>query len=159
MKRGVRLQITAKGYGHPTQIPLQRIQIVGHGKVLREARAGEAGQTSGELSIDLDLVPQHGMWIAARVDAGPAQMAHTTPVYVSVDGDGFHNRETLASHIELTKGHLEELRQLLIPRAVLTDGNALRSTPEPWRIPGASMALERRIAETERKLEELRGRK
>ncbi len=159
VKPGTKLRIVAKAYGHSTQIPLQRIQIIGHGKVLREATATEAGQTSSLLSVDLEVGFGHGIWLAARVDAGPTQMAHTTPVYVTIDGDGFHNRGNLPSQIEFVRSHLQELRQQLIPTAVQIDQPTLRTTPAPWRYPGASARLEQRIIETERKLEALRSRK
>lgn len=159
VKPGTRLRVAARGWGHPAQIPLQRIQIIGHGKVLAEAAAGAPGQTAAELSVELELTPEHGLWLAARVDAGPTQLAHTTPVYVTVNGDGFHNRANLAAHIATTQAHLQELRQQLGPPAIQTERPSLRVTPPIWRYPGAAARIEQRIVETEKRLEELRTRK
>jgi hypothetical protein len=156
---GAKLRIVARGYGQAEQVPLQRLQVIGHGNVLREAKAGDAGQSSERLSLEFELPVEHGLWLAARVDAGPAQMAHTTPVYVTVNGDGFHDRKKLDTQVALTLRHLQELRQELAPPAVQNDRQSLRTTPLPWRFPGASARLEQRIAETERTLEGLRRRK
>jgi hypothetical protein len=157
---GTRLRLTAKAYGHATQIPLQTLQLIAHGKVLREVKVGGPGQSAAELSVSLEIEATHGLWIAARTDAGPSQLAHTTPVYVTVNGDGFHNRTNLAAQIELTKSHLAELRQQLTPpAAVPTTLPSVRTTPPPWAFPGASARLEQRIVETERRLEALRERR
>lgn len=157
---GTRLRLTAKAYGHATQIPLQTLQLIAHGKVLREVKVGGPGQSAAELSVSLEIDAMHGLWIAARTDAGPSQLAHTTPVYVTVNGDGFHNRSNLAAQVELTKAHLAELRQQLTPPAGAPVGlPSVRATPPPWRYPGTSARLEQRIVETERRLETLRERR
>lgn len=158
VKPGTKLRVVARGFGHASQVPLQRIQIIGHGNVLREARVGEAGQSADRLAVEFELDVQNGIWIVARVDAGPSQMAHTTPVYVTVNGDGFHHRAKLDANIAVTMEHLEELRQQLVPTAMQEDRQALRSTPPPWRYPGTRARLEQRIAETQRELEALRRR-
>jgi hypothetical protein len=155
---GATLRIVATGHGHRSQVPLQRIQIIGHGKVLAEATAGQTGQTADRLSVAFDFPIQHGIWLAARVDAGPSQLAHTTPVYVTMNGDGFQNRAALAAQIEITRQHLHELRQALArPAEERIDPALLRQNPPPWRYPGAIERLEERITETERKLAALRA--
>ncbi|MCP5120328.1 MAG: hypothetical protein GY953_56760, partial [bacterium] len=42
-----------------------------------------------------------------------AQVAHTTPVYVTVDGGGFHNPKTLARYRDLCEEYLKELEEAL----------------------------------------------
>lgn len=155
---GTPLRIRARAYGHPAQIPLRTLQLIAHGRVLHEVRAGAAGQSAAELTAEFELTATHGLWIAARTDAGAAQLAHTTPVYVTVNGDGFHNRDRLAAHVAVTRAHLAELREQLVPPAgaALTQPS-VRTTPPPWRFPGASARLEQRIVETERRLEALQN--
>ena len=51
------------------------------------------------------------MWIAARCFAGPTQVAHTTPVYVTINGDGFHNKDSMQDYLALNEKYLEELEQ------------------------------------------------
>lgn len=158
VKPGARLRIVAKAQGHPEQVPLQRLQIIGHGNVLREVAPGPGGQSASRLEAELELPVEHGIWIAARVDAGVSQMAHTTPIYVTVNGGGFHNSAKLAEHVAVTKKHLAELRGQFVPAGMPEIRATLRTTPAPWRYPGASERLEQRIRETEKKLDALQAR-
>lgn len=160
VKAGSKVRISATAYGHPSQIPLSRVEIIGHGKILAEATPDGAGQTPGRLSVELELGVEHGIWLAARTDAGLGQIAHTTPVYVTVNGDGFHNRANLTAQIEASKRYLQEIRDLFNPSAEGANWQAvLYSTPSPALYRGAKEKLERRIAEAEAKLEALRGRR
>jgi hypothetical protein len=159
VKAGSKVRISATAHGHPAQIPLRRVQIIGHGKVLAEAIPDGAGQTSACLSVELELGVEQGIWLAARTDAGLGQIAHTTPIYVTVNGDGFHNRANLTDQIEASKRYLQEIRDLLHRPAERENWQAVRSTPSPVLYRGAKEKLERRIAEAEAKLEALRGRR
>ncbi len=103
------LSIEAKGYGHAGQVPLSRLEIIAHGKVIGSATPGDAGQSADHLSIQMDLPVDRGIWIAARCYAGPNQAAHTTPIYVTINGNGFLNPETCDSYLELNEKYLDEL--------------------------------------------------
>ena len=103
------LSIKAQGYGHEGQVPLSRLEIIAHGKVIASATPGDAGQSTDHLSIQMDLPVERGIWIAARCYAGLNQAAHTTPIYVTINGNGFLNSETLASYLELNEKYLDEL--------------------------------------------------
>ncbi len=115
---GTRLHISAEAYGHGGQVPLRSLEIVGHSRVLSRA----TGQNAAHLTADLELDARHGIWIAARCDAGTGQVAHTTPVYVTVAGDGFHNPEALQRNLEIAEGYLQELeRELANPGSALDE--------------------------------------
>ena len=114
--RGTTLSIVARAEGHPEQVPLRELEIVGHGRVLARVGAGEAGQSAGRLTVELDLPVDHGLWIAARTRAGDLQLAHTTPVYVTVDGGGFHNPKTAAHYLDLNERYLVELEHEMARR-------------------------------------------
>ena len=103
------LAISAHGYGHMEQVPLSRLEIIAHGKVIASVAPGKAGQSADHLSIHMDLPVNNGIWIAARCYAGPNQAAHTTPVYVTVGGKGFGNPETHEKYLELNEQYLDEL--------------------------------------------------
>jgi hypothetical protein len=103
------LTIKANGYGHKGQVPLSRLEIIAHGKAIGSATPGEEGQSDHHLSIQIELPVEKGIWVAARCYGGLNQAAHTTPVYVTIDGDGFMNKETLASYLELNEKYLHEL--------------------------------------------------
>lgn len=103
------LSIKAQGFGHEGKVPLSRLEIVAHGKVIASATPGDAGQSNHNLSIQMDLPVDKGIWIAARCYAGLNQAAHTTPIYVTINGNGFLNPETCASYLELNEKYLDEL--------------------------------------------------
>lgn len=152
---GTTVRISAAAHGHAAQVPLQRLQIIGHGKVLAEVRAGEPGQNATGLSLELELPVEHGIWVAARTDAEVSQHAHTTPVYITVNGDGFHNRASLAAQIDRAESYLQEVRELLtLPES--PDGPASSRSRGLESYPASRKRLQQRIAEAESKLEELR---
>ena len=89
------------------------MEIVVHGSVVGRVTAADDGQSREQLSIELDLPVEKGMWIAARAAAGPMQVAHTSPVYVTVDGGGFHDAAALDSLLHQSAAHLSELEHVL----------------------------------------------
>ncbi|MDO8541724.1 MAG: CehA/McbA family metallohydrolase [Opitutaceae bacterium] len=158
VKPGAKVRIVATANGHASQIPLRRLQVIGHGKILAEAKAGEPGQDASLLRLEFEHEVKHGIWLAARAEAGPSQMAHTTPVYVTAGGDGFHNRSNLTAQIDVSRKYLAEIRALL--RAPTdTPRPSARSAPGPLAYREARARLEQRIAVAEAKLEELSRRR
>ena len=113
----------------------------GHSDLLVRGARAPAG-TAARATIDLELPVEHGIWIAARCEAGPGQVAHTTPVYVTVGGGGFENRETLQQNIEIADGYLKEVEQELAHPGSTLDSQAVRHRTE----------LERQIAEARARL-------
>jgi hypothetical protein len=145
---GSRLTITAEALGHKEQVPLQKLEIVAHGKVIKTVAATEPGQTVDRIAAEMELPAERGVWIAARAWGGDQQAAHTTPVYVTVNGAGFHNPETALDYLALNERYLQELeREIAVPKQALTD-NAWRNRD----------GLEARIAETRAVIAELRAR-
>jgi hypothetical protein len=92
---GTRLHVVAEAMGN-----VNSVAIIGHGKVL--------AQSTGK-RVELDVNPSHGIWLAARCDGGRLQVAHTTPVYVTVNGGGFQNPETARRNVEISESYLKEL--------------------------------------------------
>lgn len=119
--RGTRVRISAEAFGRETQVPLRSLEIVGHGRVL--ARSDGA---PSHLSVQLELPVEHGLWVAARSEAGPGQVAHTTPVYVTVNGGGFHNPATAGQNLDTAEKHLQELEQELVNPGTSLDSQAAR---------------------------------
>ena len=105
--------VSAAAFGHSEQVPLTRLEIISHGKVIREVTPSMNNQTDEELKIAFDLPVDKGMWIAARCYAGLNQVAHTTPVYVTINGQGFKNSETVDQYLDLNMRYLEELEKEL----------------------------------------------
>jgi len=132
--KGSRLRVKAKAWGQPGQIPLRDLEIVVHGETAEKKSAPDAK----ELEIDFELPVEHGVWIAARASGGKAVAAHTTPVYVSVDGGGWSNPKTLARRQEECEAALAELEK------ALEDGAPRRMDDQA---PRHREALRRQIAE------------
>ncbi len=149
LKKGEPLIITAEAQGDPAQTPLEALEIVAHGKVLGRVTKSEPGQSAGQLTLKIELPSvAQGLWIAARCYGDSTQAAHTTPVYVSVDGGGFHNPETIGHYLDLSEKYLHELEQEL---------DTHRDNPE-FRAWYYKKALKTRIDETRQIISELRSR-
>ena len=139
--KGATVRIEAKAFGDGARIALDKLAIVGHGEVLKKT----TGQSSKELTIEFELLAEQGIWIAARASAGPGYSAHTTPVYVSVDGGGFHNPKTLERNLARCESDLVELEEEL-----KNPGKQLDS--EAWR---HAQRLRQQIAATRENLQAL----
>lgn len=138
---GAKLRIIAEAYGQREQVPLGSLEVIGHGKVLKRVE----GQSAERLSLDLDLPVDHGIWIAARCEAGKAQVAHTTPVYITVNGDGFFNPATAPRYLELSERYLQEVEQEMANPGKNLDFQAARHKAQ----------LDRQIAEARSTLNRL----
>jgi hypothetical protein len=144
---GSTLQVRAAAFGHPDQVPLSRLEIVAHGQVIATATPDDPTGSAGRLDIDLELPAERGIWITARAHAGPGQAAHTTPVYVSVDGSGFHNPDTALELLDLNAQYLDEVEAEIAQPNQTTYQHA-------WRY---REGLEERIAETRAVIARLRA--
>ncbi|CAN5868672.1 hypothetical protein BH24BAC1_BH24BAC1_36320 [soil metagenome] len=145
---GTTVQLTARAYGHPDQMPLQALELVGHGRVLGRVTASDPGQSGAELNLALELPVEQGLWLAARCFGPSTQAAHTTPVYVTVAGGGFHNPATVPHYLALSEKYLQELEaELQHP-----DPNPEK---QAWRY---REGLHQRIAETREVIEQLKGK-
>lgn len=147
LKRGSTININAQAYGHTQQVPLERLELVAHGKVIATATPAKGG-SSATLSLQKQLTVDHGMWLALRAYAGPGQAAHTTPVYVSVGKAGFHNPETLTLYLNLAEQYLKELE---------TEIQQRQENPElqAWRY---QKGLQQRIEATRQVIRQLRSK-
>jgi hypothetical protein len=103
------VSISAFAYGDESQVPLQRLEIISHGNIIGTTDISQPGQNVSHLSIKVEVKIRHGQWIAARTFAGKQQVAHTTPVYVTLDGHGFHNPATVSHYLRLSEQYLDEL--------------------------------------------------
>ncbi len=110
---GERLTVEATAFGHSSQTPLSSMEVVVYGEVVGRAVADGAGQSSRRLSATWDVTVEKGMWIAARAAAGSLQVAHTTPIYVTVDGGGFHDDAALDGLLHQSDVYLSDLEHVL----------------------------------------------
>ncbi|BCS35902.1 hypothetical protein TBR22_A51370 [Luteitalea sp. TBR-22] len=138
-KDGDTLRIVVEARGHAVDVPLRDLELVVHGQVVKAVSAGEPGQSAERLRLTHDLrVGAHGLWVAARARGGPTQVAHTTPVYVRANGQGFANPATRGRYLELSEQYLRE-----IEAALDQPGTAVNEQMSRYRA-----GMERRVAET-----------
>ena len=105
---GEKLSIRATATIGESRIPFEKLQIVANGEVIHTAqREGMKG------AIEFELPLEHGQWIAARTVSNGKIGAHTTPVYVTVDGDPHWNLELAPRLIENRFRSLNEVEQLI----------------------------------------------
>lgn len=146
VSKGESITIRATAFGHPDQVPLRSLEIIGHGKALEETVSSAPKQSSSRLSIEKKLSVEHGLWIAAKTRAGGLQAAHTTPVYVTVNGGSFHNPDTAMNHLERSEKYLDEIEEVASERSDQLGHQA-------WRY---EEGLMKRIRETRQVIDSLR---
>lgn len=80
------------------------LEVMSQGTVIRSASS--SNPDNEELQLEFDVPGRQSQWIAARVTTHNEGLAHTSPVYVLVDGQKFWDRTRLP---ELVKKRLEIL--------------------------------------------------
>ena len=98
VRKDAKLRIRAQASAPESIGSPKVIEIVSHGKVIRTAESHATQQD--KLAIDFELPAGESQWIAARTTAFNGAVAHTTPVYVIVDGQSFLDRAQLPRLVE-----------------------------------------------------------
>ena len=99
-KKGEKLKVSARALGHPTIALPKRLEIVCGGEVIKSS---EDGQES--IEVEFYLPVQESCWIAARCNK-----AHTTPVYIVVDGKRTWKLEKVDELIRKRLNALDEMK-------------------------------------------------
>lgn len=146
---GDKIDITVTAYGHKQQVPLESLQLIVHGKVMDSINSSQSSGSGAEekLTLQKTMTAEEGLWIAAKVKAGPLQYAHTTPVYIRVNGEGFYYGEDLQKNLDKAESYLDELASLLDTQDKTVAGN------EAWRY---KERLLERISTTREKIKSMR---
>src|SRR5262249_4783103 len=114
---------------------------------IKTVTVDQPGQSNQQLAIDMELPVDRGIWIAARCDAGPTQVAHTTPIYVTVNGGSFRNPKTAPKYLDQCEQYLSELEKEIAQPSQ-------QVAMQAWRY---RQGLEQRIAETRKIIAKLRA--
>jgi hypothetical protein len=80
-----RLRIHARAWAPPEIGKPKLLEVIVNGQVIK----------SGDAELNFPLLIDKGEWIAARVTSENGAMAHTSPIYFSVNGKGFRDEEHL----------------------------------------------------------------
>ena len=87
------LRIRAEAWA-PESIGLPRtLELISHGRVIRCVEPSDPKQE--RLALDFEVPADRSQWLAARTTACNGAVAHTSPVYVIVDGASFADRSQL----------------------------------------------------------------
>lgn len=155
------LRVRAAAYGDTERALPSKLEIVVHGKVVKSVEATDRE----ELSIEMDVPAEDGLWLAARAEGADASRAHTTPVYVVRDGLRFWNFDALPELLAKRRASLDEIEQIVADAAArnaagTVDDNrpikqlALQGPALLERVAAARALYDEleRVAETERPL-------
>lgn len=91
--KNVNLRIKARAWAPPSIGAPKTLEIVSHGRVIHSVESHNT--STQELKADFSLKVEASQWIAARVTSQNGALAHTSPVYVIVDGQNFRNQKDL----------------------------------------------------------------
>lgn len=104
VRAGATVRVRARAWAPQVIGSPKTLEIVSQGTVIRAATSTDPA--ARELDAELTLPVAQSRWIAARVTTHNDGLAHTSPVYVLVNGEKFWDRDRLP---ELVKKRLEIL--------------------------------------------------
>ncbi|MBB6462539.1 CehA/McbA family metallohydrolase [Flammeovirga kamogawensis] len=125
VKKGETIQIKAKGYIVPSWDLLKYASIIVNGDVVKEVKL-EKGQK--EIEIDLELPMNESAWIAVKVHGEKAHdivfqsdftkriQAHTSPIYIEVDGQPTWSKEKAPEIIDRLIERMEVVKEMKYQR-------------------------------------------
>jgi hypothetical protein len=92
------LRIQARAWAPKSIGSPKTLELVAQGEVIRSAESNNPDIQ--ELKIDVVLKAGASQWIAARVSAHNGALAHTSPVYVLVEGRSFRSQKETPQLVE-----------------------------------------------------------
>jgi hypothetical protein len=110
VKKGTKLDIAAVARMNPDVDSLDRLELVVLGDVT------DTKSANGKDSVELrkQVTAEHSMWVAVRAHGGRQAednmtIAHTTPIYVIVDGEPAWKRDAVPTIVAELRQQLQEL--------------------------------------------------
>jgi len=94
VRRNSVVRIRARAWAPPEIGSPKLLEVIAGGKVLRSAESSNPEKRN--LKLEFDLRVAQGQWVATRVQSHNGALAHTSAVYILVDGDSFGSRRELA---------------------------------------------------------------
>ena len=112
--RGETVTMTARARVNPDIDRLDRVELVIHGKVAATVVSEEGSEN---LTLNHSLTANESCWIALRAYGKNGGLAHSAPVYVSVDGvKEFWNTAAVPALVKKYRGRIETLLEA-VPEA------------------------------------------
>jgi len=116
--RGQKLKVSAHLQVGSSRVPLGRLEVIANGHVI-----GTSDPVGRSAHLDLVVTADKSMWIAARTIG-----AHSTPVYVVVDGKRHWNTLEAANLLEKRIRTLDEMEKIIAKNGAAV--NQARRDPE-----------------------------
>ncbi len=104
------LRVEAAVLGDKRRATPKRIEIIQQGEVIQ---SGESDGKAETLTVNVEVKPGGGCWIAARAEASDGTKAHTTPVYVVREGLRFWKHDAAKALIAKRRASLREIDQIV----------------------------------------------
>jgi hypothetical protein len=111
VRRRATLKVRAKAWAPAAIGAPAKLEIVAHGRVIGSAESTDPKKS--ELVLNLPVEAERSQWIAARVSSHNGGLAHTSPVYVRVDGKPFHDETRSAELVKERLAVLDYIEGLL----------------------------------------------
>ena len=93
VRKNAAVRIRARAWAPAAIGAPKRLEIIAQGRSIRSVEA--RGPEQGQIELQLDVTATRSQWIAARVTAFNGAVAHSSPVYLLVDGTSFAERSQL----------------------------------------------------------------
>ncbi|OHX66634.1 CehA/McbA family metallohydrolase [Flammeovirga pacifica] len=125
VKKGETLTIKGKGYIVPSWDLLKYASIIVNGDVVKEIEL-EKGQK--EIDIELEIPADKSCWVAVKVHGEKAHdivfqsdftkriQAHTSPIYIEVDGQPTWSKEKAPQIIDMLLDRMEQVKEMKYER-------------------------------------------
>ncbi len=111
-----RVSVKARTWGNALIGVPETLEVVVHGEVIR-ATTSVADITS-PLEMNFDLPVEEGIWIAARASGSGKVVAHTSPIYLTVNGKGFAKWKDMQNLLTKRNKSLAEIEELVATEKV-----------------------------------------
>jgi hypothetical protein len=96
--RNAKVRIRARAWAPECIASPKTLEVVVHGQVVRAVESDNPNRS--ELQLDFPVQAGQSLWIAARATSHNGAVAHTTPIYVTVDGESFRNQKEVPQLVE-----------------------------------------------------------
>lgn len=116
LSQPAQVSVKARAWGNSRIGVPETLEVVVHGEVIRATTS--VADVTGPLELNFDLPVEEGIWIAARASGSGKVVAHTTPIYLTVNGKGFAMWKDMKNLLTKRRKSLEEIEELVATEKV-----------------------------------------
>ncbi|UCD30100.1 MAG: CehA/McbA family metallohydrolase [Planctomycetota bacterium] len=106
IEQGAPLNIEATAVINPTMDKLKQIQLIIHGDTVTTVDLPEGEQS---LKLSYQMAAEQSVWMAVKVTCEGKLLAHTAPIYVTVDGRRFWKKQAVRKIVATQRQRLRDL--------------------------------------------------